>query len=313
MEPIEVIRDRLYFVSTNAPRLASVGRGGASASADEHWYTLDDSLAYYPFFLDFGPLSLGCLYRFSQTTSAKLTDKSLASKRLVYYTGQQMHRRANAIYLLAAYSVLYLGKTPEEAMRPFAAMAPLVAPWHDASPTIDSFHLTTLDVLRGIAKARQVGAFGFDSFDLAEYETYEKVENGDMNWIVDGRFLAFAGPHDTRSAMSTGYHTTAVDDLIPYFRSKGIAAVIRLNKKYYNERRFTTMGIAHHDMYYLDGSNPPEHILQRFLQTCESTTGEDGQEGEEEEEEGRKCAQYGLLTAPSAPLCSQYCFHASIN
>jgi cell division cycle 14 len=211
--------------------------------------------------------------------SSKLTDKSLAGRRIVYFSGQQMPRRANSIYLLAAYSMLYLGKTPEEAVRPFQGMSPFVAPWHDASPTIDTFHLTTLDVLRGIAKARACGFFSLDHFDLGEYETYEKVENGDMNWLVDGRFLAFAGPHDTRSAVATGYHTTAVDDLVPYFRAKGITAVVRLNKKYYNERRFTTTGIAHYDMYYLDGSNPPEHILQRFLHTCESTAGEERQVG----------------------------------
>ena len=41
--------------------------------------------------------------------------------------------------------------------------------------------------------------------------------------------------------------------------------VVRLNKKYYDERRFTRAGIKHVDMYYLDGSVPPEQILQHFL------------------------------------------------
>lgn len=27
------------------------------------------------------------------------------------------------------------------------------------------------------------------------YYFYERVENGDMNWIVPGKFLAFSGPH----------------------------------------------------------------------------------------------------------------------
>ena len=44
---------------------------------------------------------------------------------------------------------------------------------------------------------------------------------------------------------------------MPYFKAKGVTTVVRLNKKYYNEKRFTHAGIAHHDMYYLDGSNPP--------------------------------------------------------
>jgi len=245
MEPIEIVRDRLYYIATNQPRGTTnnnsrnpllLGGNGINGTTNdvEHWFTMDDSLAYYPFFLDFGPLSLGCLYRFCQTMSTKLTDKTLSSKRIIYYSGQQMHRRANSIYLLSAYTMLYLGKTPEEAIRPFQSISPVVAPWHDASPTLDSFHLTTLDVLRGIHKACLCNFFSFDAFDLYEYETYEKVENGDMNWLVDGRFLAFAGPHDARMNLAAGYHTTAVDDIIPYFRSKGISAVIRLNKKYYN-------------------------------------------------------------------------------
>jgi protein-tyrosine phosphatase len=180
-----------------------------------------------------------------------------------------------------------------------------LAPWHDASVLPDSFGLSTLDVLRGIARARECRFFSFapaplesfgpavvaavaggngekttvsgstlvGGFDIAEYEHYERVENGDMNWLVDGRFLAIAGPHDVRVSTAEGYHTTGVDDLIPYFKKRGVTAVIRLNKRYYNERRFTAVGIQHTDMYYLDGSNPPEHILQRFLATAEATAG----------------------------------------
>lgn len=225
------------------------------------------------FFLDFGPLNLGCLYRFSELLKAKLGDKALTGKRIYLFSSTHMHKRANAVYLLAAFSLLFLGKSPEEAFRPFHGVSPPLAPWHDASPTVDTFHLSTLDVLRGIAKARDNNFFSFDAFDIDEYEHYERVENGDMNWIVEGRFLAFAGPHDVRASTAEGYHTTAVDDVVPYFRAKGVTTVVRLNKKYYNEKRFTHAGIAHHDMYYLDGSNPPDHILQRFLAIVESTAG----------------------------------------
>lgn len=33
------------------------------------------------------------------------------------------------------------------------------------------------------------------TFDAEEYEHYERVENGDFNWILPARFLAFSGPH----------------------------------------------------------------------------------------------------------------------
>ena len=31
-------------------------------------------------------------------------------------------------------------------------------------------------------------------FNVQAYEFYEKVDHGDMNWIVPDKFLAFAGP-----------------------------------------------------------------------------------------------------------------------
>ena len=45
-------------------------------------------------------------------------------------------------------------------------------------------------VAQGIARAKAVGFLDWDrpdcSFNLAEYEHYEQVENGDLNWIVPG-------------------------------------------------------------------------------------------------------------------------------
>ena len=38
--------------------------------------------------------------------------------------------------------------------------------------------------------------YKFRDFDNKEYEYYEKVENGDLNWIIPNRFIAFMGPVD---------------------------------------------------------------------------------------------------------------------
>jgi cell division cycle 14 len=131
------------------------------------------------------------------------------------------------------------------------------------------------------------------------------VEYGDLNWIVEGKFLAFAGPHDVRSSSPegvcvgvcvcvcawprsvaaavcvtgvvhgryAGYHTLCPDDYIPYFKKKNVTLVVRLNKKYYNEKKFTDAGIDHVELYYLDGSTPPDHLLKRFIELCEQTPG----------------------------------------
>lgn len=61
------------------------------------------------------------------------------------------------------------------------------------------------------------------------------------------------------------------EDYVPIFRRLGITCVIRFNKKCYDRRRFTESGIKHFDLFYEDGGNPTEEILQRFLRICEET------------------------------------------
>lgn len=61
------------------------------------------------------------------------------------------------------------------------------------------------------------------------------------------------------------------EDYVPIFRRLGVTCVIRFNKKCYDRRRFTESGIKHFDLYYEDGGNPTEEILQRFLRICEET------------------------------------------
>lgn len=47
--------------------------------------------------------------------------------------------------------------------------------------------------------------------------------------------------------------------------------MIRFNKRCYDRRRLTEGGIKHIDLFYEDGGNPSEDILQRFLKICEIT------------------------------------------
>jgi cell division cycle 14 len=53
-----------------------------------------------------------------------------------------------------------------------------------------------LDCLRGLEYAITLGWFNYKTFNLAEYEHYEKIENGDLNWIIPNKFVAFSSPSD---------------------------------------------------------------------------------------------------------------------
>ena len=50
--------------------------------------------------------------------------------------------------------------------------------------------------LKGLEIAIRHGWYIFKDFDPKEYEYYEKVDNGDLNWIIPGKFIAFMGPID---------------------------------------------------------------------------------------------------------------------
>jgi len=49
--------------------------------------------------------------------------------------------------------------------------------------------------------------------------------------------------------------------------------VIRLNNDKYDKAKFTSKGIKHLDLYFLDGSAPKEHIVTKFLEECEKEKG----------------------------------------
>jgi cell division cycle 14 len=52
------------------------------------------------------------------------------------------------------------------------------------------------------------------------------VENGDLNWIVPGKFVAFSGPLN----VTDKYGSFTPDDYVPIFKKFGVQLVVRLNK-----------------------------------------------------------------------------------
>uniref|UniRef100_A0A3B4ANT8 protein-tyrosine-phosphatase n=1 Tax=Periophthalmus magnuspinnatus TaxID=409849 RepID=A0A3B4ANT8_9GOBI len=123
-----------------------------------------------------------------------------------------------------------------------------------------------------LPQAVQSGFVNFDTFKVEEYEHYERVENGDMNWIIPGKLLAFSSPQQ-RSRVDNGYPLHAPEAFFPFFRQHRVTDVVRLNKKLYDARRFESAGFTHHDLFFLDGSTPSDLIVRRFLHVCESAPG----------------------------------------
>jgi len=136
------------------------------------------------------------------------------------------------------------------------------------------------------------------------------VEHGDLNWITK-KFIAFASPkerptthgmypYDNQGNMGNMlqsdinttsqqwfrntkdvkmgnkkvlYPANTVDGIVKYFKENGVTCVVRLNNKLYDNRKFLEAGINHYEFYFPDGTIPPDNILFRFFDLCETSPG----------------------------------------
>jgi cell division cycle 14 len=192
--------------------------------------------------------------------------------KIYHYTSLADDKRANAAYLMGAYLVICKKLSAEEAWSYFKDVKPKFVPFRDAISGPCTFECTILDCLRGLQYAIELGWYNPKTFKVKEYEEYEKVDNGDMNWIIPGKFLAFSSP-SSKEYDEEGYRTYTPQDYCPIFKEMGINLVVRLNKPAYDKKIFEKNGINHRDLYFLDGSTPSEEIIEHFLDLVENEKG----------------------------------------
>uniref|UniRef100_A0A8C4D863 Uncharacterized protein n=1 Tax=Dicentrarchus labrax TaxID=13489 RepID=A0A8C4D863_DICLA len=261
--------DRLYFATL---------RVKPKNTANTHYFSTDEEFIYESFYADFGPLNQAMLYRYCCKLNKKLKSFTMSRKKLVHYTSHDQKKRANDAVLIGAYAVIYLKRSPEEAYRTLISGNNAgYLPFRDAGVGECTFNLTVLDCLQGIRKALQHGFFDFDSFNVEEYEHYEVRHYHQLTLTLfkmlhPGKILAFSSPH-SRSKIENGYPLHAPEAYFAYFRQNDVTAVVRLNRKLYDGRRFEDAGFEHHDLFFLDGTTPSDLIVRRFLHVCESTDG----------------------------------------
>ncbi|KAJ3034992.1 Dual specificity protein phosphatase cdc14a [Rhizophlyctis rosea] len=336
MNAREFIKDKLYFTSLpSAP----------PSFPNIHFFSVDSTLVYVNFYSDFGPSNIAHVVRFCDMLGEKFLNSLTANKKICLYSSLESDKRANSAFLMCAYMLIVHNLTPDEAHQPLLNIAPPFLPYRDAGYGAATYHITVLDCLRGLHKALTLGLLDLESLDVSEYEFYERVENGDFNWISN-KFLALASPKDDPPGLPTGpatsvssnqqpntngglsvttrtnYTTTAngsyssmlatgfssavssiigrtapttstpsssnspsslpsprlfsayrMDDLIRFMLNRNVRTIVRLNNKIYDRSRFEQAGIDHIEMYFPDGTTPPEGILKRFLDLCESRAG----------------------------------------
>ena len=167
-----------------------------------HFFRIDNELIYKHFFFDFGPLNLGQFARFCKMLDDKLRDFPV----VCFYSSLAPAHRANAVFLICAWQILRLDRTPEQTYAGFdpsvaeklqqhdgtdaehVSRSPVnlsqgaitVAPlpeFLDSSPSIQcEYGLTVLDCLQAFAKARSHQFFDMVTFDVEKYERFEHVK-----------------------------------------------------------------------------------------------------------------------------------------
>ncbi|CAE6445627.1 unnamed protein product [Rhizoctonia solani] len=281
--------DQLNRPEQPAPALRTKGRtaGTTPVSPEEshlyYYFCIDDRLLYLSFFEDWGPLNLAQVYRACILIHELLQDANLKRHRIVLYSSSDPRRRANSALLMALYCMIVQRRTPWEVFYPIAEVE--FMPFRDAGRGRSDFHLGIQDCLWGVWKAQHNHLLDMNEFSVDEYEYYEKVDNGDWNWITPG-FIAFASPVDsvwirqqkegktkpggaTSSALQRKLPTPFMN-VLEYFSERNVKLVVRLNNELYDKAVFEERGIEHLDLYFDDGTNPADDITRTFIEKSDA-------------------------------------------
>jgi cell division cycle 14 len=232
-----------------------------------HYFSIDDELVYHSFARDFGPLNLGMIVKYCRLLAGKLAVACATGQIVVHCCSSLPEKCSNAALLLCAYQVLVLQKTPDDAFAPFKAREQPLQPFCDATHEVQcTFELTILDCLEGLKHAVRHDWFQWETFNADSYDYFSRMDVGDMNWVIPHRFLAFSGP---RSETIAGQHCITPESLGPIFNKINVGLVVRLSEKEYNRSRFLDQGIRHVDLYFKDGTCPPQDVIMKFLYITE--------------------------------------------
>ncbi|KAM9892376.1 hypothetical protein OXX79_010060 [Metschnikowia pulcherrima] len=236
-------------------------------------FTVEDSLPYNSFHLDFGPLHIGTLYRFAVVLHNILNEVGNSGKGVVFYSSTSPKERANAACLLGCYMVLVQSWAPHQVLQPLAQVEFPFQPFRDAGYSSADFEITIQDIVYAMWRAKERGMIDLTTFNLEEYEQYERVDQGDFN-NVSKDFIAFASPQ--QNPKRPGSLNEPFKKVLNYFMSNDVQLVVRLNSHLYNAEEFTKRNIQHIDMIFEDGTCPTLDYVQKFIGAAECVISKGG-------------------------------------
>lgn len=225
---------------------------------------MEDILIYNSFHLDFGPLHVGHLYRFAVVLHNILNDETNQGKKTVFYSSTCPKQRANAACMLCCYMVLVQSWSPHQVLQPIAQIDPPFQGFRDAGYSKADYEISIQDIVYAMWRAKERGMIDLTTFDLEDYELYERVDQGDFN-VISKDFIAFASPQQSRRNVLNA----PFKKVLNYFTENNVQLVVRLNSHLYDAREFTKRNIQHIDMIFDDGTCPTMEYVQKFIGAAE--------------------------------------------
>ncbi|RLV96557.1 Tyrosine-protein phosphatase CDC14 [Spathaspora sp. JA1] len=252
---IEFLKNRIYLGAFDyAP----------SDTRELVYFTIEDSLPYNSFHLDFGPLNIAILYRFAVILHNILNEETNQGKAVVFYSSTCPKQRANAACLLCCYMVLIQSWSPHQVLQPIAQCDPPLQGFRDAGYSHADYEITIQDIVYAMWRAKERGMIDLTSFNLEEYEQYERVDQGDFN-VISKDFIAFASPQQKNQKINEPFKK-----VLGYFMENNVQLVVRLNSHLYDSKEFTKRNIRHVDMIFDDGTCPTLDYVQKFIGAAET-------------------------------------------
>ena len=159
-----------------------------------------------------------------------LNNPRFKDAKVYHYCSNDFIKKVNAAFLMGAYEITYLSRSAEDAWKPFSREK--FSYYRDAARGPCTYKCTLLHCLQALEWAQKLSWYNRLTFNLEEYQRYESIDNGDLNWIIPGKIMAFSTPTD--SADCDGKYTP--EYYIPIFKELNISAVFRLNAKEYDRQ-----------------------------------------------------------------------------
>lgn len=222
---VEIIKNKLYWITSDTP---------PRQYDDAYFFNADEELQYEPFNKDFGPLSIGLTHRYCCELVRLLNDPKYENCKIYHWTSTKYDNQANMACMMCCFQVIILNRSAEEAWSRFKGHHHKFVPFRDASAGSCTYNCHIDEIVQGLEWAIKLGWYSFKDFDVQEYEYYERLENGDLNWIVPGKVLAFMGPAG-KSYDKQGHRLHTPEDYSKLFSALNVERIVRLNKAIYEK------------------------------------------------------------------------------